>query len=187
MVCTLQNMHFVVKNAWHPSLLLWVLIALLRTRASCKICTFCAHIQGHPERMRKVNCLWKSQFSQKNSFLNCFRSEIGGKFMPYSIQVHQNHPEASLEAGASGVLSDSGWLAQADHWPEILSKGPNHVFLSSQGEKISNINIFISIHTTNLSFTNWNTNFGSLLRVSKSVVGLKQPITARKHIKGASL
>ena len=32
--------------------------------------------------------------------------------MPYSIQVHQNHPEASLEAGASDVLSDCGWLVK---------------------------------------------------------------------------
>ena len=98
-------------------------------------------LQGLSERMSKVKCLWKSQFSQKISFLNCFRSEISGKFMPYSIQVHQNHPEAPLEAGASGVLSDSGWLAQADYWPEILSKGPNHVLKFPRG-KISNINIF---------------------------------------------
>ena len=98
--------------------------------------------------MRKVKCLWKSQFSQKISFLNCFRSEISGKFMPYSIQVHQNHPVISLEAGASDMPSDCGWLAQADHWPETLSKDPNHVFKFPRG-KFSNINIFISIHTAN--------------------------------------
>ena len=48
----------------------------------------------------------------------------------------------------SGVLSDSGWLAQADHWPETLSKDPNRVFKFPRG-KISNINIFISIHSAN--------------------------------------
>ena len=72
-------------------------------------------LQGLSERMSKVKCLWKSQFSQKISFLNCFRSEISGKFMPYSIQVHQNHPEASLEAGASDVLSGCDRLFEADH------------------------------------------------------------------------
>ena len=102
-------------------------------------------LQGLSERMSKVKCLWKYQFSQKISFLNCFRSEISGKFMPHSIQVHQNHPKASLEAGASDVLSDCGWLAQADHWPETLSKDPNHVFKFPRGK----INIFISIHTAN--------------------------------------
>ena len=29
-------------------------------------------LQGHPERMRKVNCLWKSQFSKKNQFSQLF-------------------------------------------------------------------------------------------------------------------
>ena len=105
-------------------------------------------IQGLSERMSKVKCLWKSQFSQKISFLSCFRSEISGKFMPYSIQVHQNHPVISLEAGASDMLSDCGWLAQADHWPETLSKDPNRVFKFPRG-KISNINIFSSIHSAN--------------------------------------
>ena len=72
-------------------------------------------LQGLSERMSKVKCLSKSQFSQKFSFLNCFRSEISGKFMPYSIQVHQNYPEASLEAGASDVLSGCDRLFEADH------------------------------------------------------------------------
>ena len=109
----------------------------------------CHCLQGHPERMRKVNCLWKSQFSKKISFLNCFRSEISGKFMPYSIQVHQNHPKASLEAGASNVLLDCGWLVEANHWPETLSKDPNPVFYKFPRGKVTNINIFISIHTAN--------------------------------------
>ena len=106
------------------------------------------YIQGLSDRISKVKCLWKSQFSQKIGFLNCFRSEISGKFIPNSIQVHQNHSEASLEAGASNMLSGCDWLAQADHWTETLSKGPNHVFKFPRG-KISNINIFISIHSAN--------------------------------------
>ena len=68
--------------------------------------------------------------------------------MPYSIQVHQNHSEASLEAGTSDVLSGCGWLVELDHWPETLSKDPNHVFKFPRG-KISNINISISIRTAN--------------------------------------
>ena len=103
------------------------------------------NLQGLSERMSKVKWLWKSQFSQNITFLNCFRSEISGKFMPYSIQVHQNHPEASLEAGASNVLLDCGWLVEANHWPET----PNPVFCKFPRGKVSNINIFISIHTAN--------------------------------------
>ena len=143
------------------------------------------YLQGLSERMSKVKCLWKSQFSQKISFLNCFRSEISGKFMPYSIQVHQNHPVISLEAGASDMLSDCGWLAQADHWPETLSKDPNHVFKFPRG-KISNINIFISIHTANFVLHKLKHQYWVFSQSLRSMVGLKQPITARKHIKGAS-
>ena len=67
-------------------------------------------IQGLSERVSKVKSLGKSQFSHKLSFLSCFRSEISGKFIPYSIQVHHNHPKTSLEVGASNVLSGSGRL-----------------------------------------------------------------------------
>ena len=81
-------------------------------------------LQGLSERMSKVKCLWKSQFSQKISFLNCFRSEISGKFIPYSIQVHQNHPKASLEAGASDVLSGCERLFEADQWLWDSDKRP---------------------------------------------------------------
>ena len=69
--------------------------------------------------------------------------------MPYSIQVHQNHPKASLEAGASNVLLDCVWLVEAHHWPETLSKDPNPVFYKFPRGKVSYINIFISIHTAN--------------------------------------
>ena len=74
------------------------------------------NIQGHSERMRKVKWLWKSQFLNKLSFLSCFRSGISDKFIPFRIQAHHNHPEASSEAGASNVLSGSGWLLEANHW-----------------------------------------------------------------------
>ena len=127
--------------------------------------TTVSDIQGLSERMSKVKCLWKSQFSQKISFLNCFRSEISGKFMPYSTQVHQNHPVASLEAGASDVLSGCDRLFEADHWPETLGKDPNHVFKFPRGKSV--ILTYLSPFTLLiLSFTNWNTNIGSFLRVS---------------------
>ena len=45
--------------------------------------------------------------------------------MAYSIQVHQNHPEASLEAGASYVLSGCDRLFEADHWFWDSEKRPN--------------------------------------------------------------
>ena len=35
--------------------------------------------------------------------------------MPYSTQVYQDHPEASLEADASDVLSGCDRLFEADH------------------------------------------------------------------------
>ena len=72
------------------------------------------NLQGLSERMSKVQCLLKSQFSLIISFLNCFGSEISCKFIPYSIQVHQNHPKPSLEADASDVLSGCYRLFEAD-------------------------------------------------------------------------
>ena len=93
-------------------------------------------LQGHPERMRKVNCLWNLNFHKKTVF-------------------------------------------------STSAKAPT-MCLSSQGEKSVILTYLSPFTLLILSFTNWNTNFGSFLRVSKSVVGLKQPITARKHIKGAS-
>ena len=73
--------------------------------------------------------------------------------MPYSIQVHQNHPEASLKAGASTVLLDCGWLVEENHCPETLSKDPipNPVFYKFLRGKVSYINIFTLLI---LSFTN---------------------------------
>ena len=81
-------------------------------------------LQGLSERMSKVKCSWKSQFSQKISFLNCFRSEISGKFIPFSNQVHQNHPKSSLQAGAFDVLSGCDRLFEADHWLWNSEKRP---------------------------------------------------------------
>ena len=69
--------------------------------------------------------------------------------------------------------------------PETLSKEPKWSFELTR-RKFSSVNMFIAIKPLYLAFTNSNIHLGSLLRVSKSVVGLKQPITARKHIKGAS-
>ena len=85
-------------------------------------------LQGLSERMSKVKSLWKSQFLQKIIFLSCFRSEISGKFVPYYIQVHHNHPKSSLEVGASIVLSYSSRLLEADHWPWDSEQRPPPCF-----------------------------------------------------------
>ena len=57
-------------------------------------------------------------------FVKSFSSEISGKFMPYSIQVHHNYHEASSEAGAFNVLSVHGRLLEADHWLQDSEKRP---------------------------------------------------------------
>ena len=64
---------------------------------------------------------------------------------------------------------------------ETLSKDPKWLFELTR-RKFSSMNMFIAIKPLYLVFTNSNTHLGSLLRVSKSVVGLKQPTRARKHI-----
>ena len=73
-------------------------------------------IQGLSERMAKVICLVKTQFSHKLSFLCCFRSRISDKFIPFSIQVQHDQPKASKKVCASNVLSGPGRLLQANHW-----------------------------------------------------------------------
>ena len=39
-------------------------------------------LQGHPQRVAKVNKLWKSQFSNKFSFLNCSWKKSSDKLLP---------------------------------------------------------------------------------------------------------
>ena len=65
----------------------------------------CPHydIQGHPERVAKVNKLWKSQFSTKLSFLNCSWKKSSDKLLPHFIQISQKCFEASLKGCASNV------------------------------------------------------------------------------------
>ena len=64
----------------------------------------------------KSKMFLKTSIFTKNCFLSCFRSEISDKFMPYSIQVHDDHPEASSEAEAAlNVLSVYGRLFEAKH------------------------------------------------------------------------
>ena len=46
-------------------------------------------LQGHPERVAKVNKLWKSQFSNKFSFLNCSWKKSSDKLLPHFIQISQ--------------------------------------------------------------------------------------------------
>ena len=135
--------------------------------------------------MSKVKCLWKSQFSQKISFLNCFRSEISGKFMPYSIQVHQNHPVASLEAGASDVLSDCDRLFEADHWIWDSEKTPNWRFSEWKIELAvwTKIQMFILLIIPLMKLKHM---VGVFVQSLRSVDSLKLPIRAWKHIRDAS-
>ena len=59
--------------------------------------------------------------------------------MPYSIQVYENHPEASLEAGASDVLSGCDRLLRPTTDFETLRKDPKLVF-QFVNDKISSVN-----------------------------------------------
>ena len=74
--------------------------------------------------------------------------------MPYSIQVHQNHPEASLEAGAFDVLSGCDRLFEADHWlwnsekrPKIGVSVCEGQISSVNGDKYVNITDFFPLGT----------------------------------------
>ena len=63
-------------------------------------------VQGHSERMLKVNKLWKFQFLPKISFLSCSWKKNGNKLLPHSIHISQKCFKASLKGCASNV----GWL-----------------------------------------------------------------------------
>ena len=68
---------------------------------------------------------------------------------------------------------------------ETLIKDP-HRNLKLSGENLA-VWTYSSLFTTiMLSFTNWNTQFESLPRVSESVIGLKQSTRAWKHIWGTN-
>ena len=60
-------------------------------------------LQGHPERVEKVNKLWKSQFSKKISVLSCSWKKNSDKLLPHIIQISQKCFEASLKGCASNV------------------------------------------------------------------------------------
>ena len=47
-------------------------------------------LQGHPQRVAKVNKLWKSQFSNKFSFLNCSWKKSSDKLLPTSSRSLRN-------------------------------------------------------------------------------------------------
>ena len=84
------------------------------------------------------------------------------------------------------MLSTSCWLLEAN--PCIISSEQRpHCVFQLVSVKISSTNTFIFFYTANLALTYQNTHFGSVLWVSESVVGLKQPPRAWKHIGGASL
>ena len=105
--------------------------------------------------------------------------------MPNSIQVHHKYPEASSEAGVSDVLSGSDWQFEAVHWPETLRKYPNLVFQFVK-DKISSMNKDKNIHIANYSSCELKHMVGVFVQSLGSVVGLKLPIRAWKHIRDAS-
>ena len=84
--------------------------------------------------------------------------------MPYSIQVHQNHPEASLEAGASDVLSGFERLFEADidwliGWLDFPQKQFNSWFLKETSQELRKL----SSVTINCQVTKIVMNSGSQL------------------------
>ena len=123
--------------------------------------------------MSKVKSLGKSQFSHKLSFLSCFRSEISGKFIPYSIQVHHNYLKASLEVGTSNVLSGSGKLLEANQWPWDAEQRPPPCFKVHKFTKFNSMNIFICVHTANFVLHKLKHPFG-VFSHSLSVSGRPQ-------------
>ena len=64
---------------------------------------------------------------------------------------------------------------------ETLSKDPKWVFelVKAKYSDLMTMNMFILL---NFLLVSSNDHFGPLLRVSESVVGLKQPTRAKKHI-----
>ena len=103
--------------------------------------------------------------------------------MLWSIQVHQNHPKASLEAGASNVLSGSGRLSQVTTASSPLSKDPHCLFELVRGKK-SSVNTLIFFYTVKFAphkpkhtFVVFDQNFKVSGRLTR----------AWKHIRAASL
>ena len=112
--------------------------------------------------------------TKKTVFSPVLGQKIVANLPPHSIQVHQNHPKASSEVGASNVLSVSDF--------ETLRKDSGWVFQFLKA-KISSLNGDEYVHTVNFPLVNLKRWWGSLLRVSGSDVGLKQPT---KDIGGAN-
>ena len=99
------------------------------------------------------------------------------KFTLLSYQVCHNYPVASWEGGASSVVSGPGRMIEVDHCLKSLERKPPIVFWLVR-IKISCMNTFISLVEPILPLTDQNTPLWSLLKVSRSVVGFKQPTRA---------
>ena len=141
-------------------------------------------IQGHSERMSKVKCE-NLNFHKKSVFSTVFGQKLAANLCPTASKSTRITPWYPWKlAPLICFQTVVGWLRQTIDL-RLSAKTPT-VCLSFQGGKSAILTYLAPFTLLILSFTNWNTNFGSFLRVSKSVVGLKQPITARKHIKGAS-
>ena len=96
--------------------------------------------------------------------------------MPYSIQVHQNHPEASLEAGASDVLSDCDRLLKPTTDFETLRKEPKLLFQFVK-DKISSMNGDKYVNITDFSPWELKHMVGVFAESLRSMVCLSQPTT----------
>ena len=67
-------------------------------------------------------------------FLSCFMSTISDRFIPYNIQVHHNHPVASIQAYASNILSGSVGCFRPTTDSETLRKYHKWVFCFVRSE-----------------------------------------------------
>ena len=92
---------------------------------------------------------------------------------------------ASWEGGATGVVSGPGRLIEIDHCLNSLERKPPIVFWLVWS-KISCMNTFIFFSRAIVPLTDQNTPLWSLLKVSGSVVGFKQPTRAWNHTGGAT-
>ena len=137
-------------------------------------------IQGHPERVAKVNKLWKSQFSKKISFLNCSWKKSSDKLLPHFIQISQKCFEASLKGCASNV----DWVKirlQEPKKPELAgASGPSMhpespyfgwepIFHPNYGQ--------IPCWPKIWSFGGWKTSFGCF----EALFELPEPASVGRH------
>ena len=143
------------------------------------------NIQGHPERMLKVKNRENSFFSC-SSLLDTFLVTQTTNLVQYNKSAHFIQKMWFQRLASRVCFQALVSCLRPTIDPEILSKDWKWLFELTR-RKFSSMNMFIAFKPLYLAFTNSNIHLGSLLRVSKSVVGLKQPTRAKKHIWGTSL